>query len=79
MEDIDMISLELLTTFKCRHCNGQWTVKDAYHNNKPDFYCPHCGTKYIHRAVSGEMVRRFQQLMAEISLYYDIRLTSSPP
>lgn len=69
-----MISLELLTTFKCRHCNGQWIVKDAYKHNKPVFYCPHCGTQYIHDAVVDEMVHRFHQLMAEISLYYDIRM-----
>jgi predicted RNA-binding Zn-ribbon protein involved in translation (DUF1610 family) len=67
-----MISLELLTTIKCKSCNGQWIVKDAYKHNKPVFYCPHCGTQYIHDAVVGEMVHRFQQLMTEISFYYDI-------
>ena len=39
------MSVELLSHFNCKSCNGWWSIGDAVLEDRADWFCPWCGLK----------------------------------
>ena len=40
-----VMSVEILSHFKCDGCNGWWSIGDAVLEDRADWFCPWCGMK----------------------------------
>ena len=42
-----VMSVEVLSHFRCEDCKGWWSIGDAILHDKTDWFCPWCGVKNI--------------------------------
>ena len=42
-----IVSIEVLSHFRCGECKGWWSIGDAVLREKSDWFCPWCGVKNI--------------------------------
>jgi len=44
---VSLMSVEILSHFQCKDCQGWWSIGDAVLEDKTDWFCPWCGIKNI--------------------------------
>ena len=40
-----VMSVEVISHFRCGKCNGWWSIGDAVLEEKTEWFCPWCGVK----------------------------------